>query len=312
MRLTRGALAAATVAVSASAIGLPLFFTDWMPQSSDATQVRMVSAAGISRNKAEAPQLPVTDPGPQASAPPCYSYGGPYCGWVREYRGGCDKEWGLSYGIKDPDWICRHDPRPSPSATRSSSASPSPTETSSPSGGSGSATGGGGSSTGGSGSSTGGSGSSAGLSRLAEPHRLAGPKHSAAPSPTAASSPLGHPHKQQVLMTGPAGRPAATSSSGGAHSSVAVKPQVLLSEEDLPGSRPDLPTGIGRPVPDGDSQADYTASLLQAAHTAAENYVVAFPTATWAAGRNCTDAAPSRHGRSGRLPGGRQFVTCYD
>jgi hypothetical protein len=131
MRLIRCGLAAATVAVSASAIGLPLSFTDWMPQISGATQVRMVSAPGISRSKAESPQPPFANPGPQLSAPPCYSYGGPYCGWVATYWGGCDREWGLSFGIKSPYWICPHDPRPSPSDAPS--PSPSPSDTPSPS-----------------------------------------------------------------------------------------------------------------------------------------------------------------------------------
>lgn len=124
MRLIRCALAAATVAASAPAIGLLPYFTDLMPQSSHATQVRMVSATGTSRSNAESPQPPFTIPGAHESVPPCYSYGGPYCGWVRPYWGGCDWEWGLSFGFKNPDWLCPHDPRPSPSAT------PSPSDTS--------------------------------------------------------------------------------------------------------------------------------------------------------------------------------------
>ncbi|MFE0329275.1 hypothetical protein ACFW08_21295 [Streptomyces sp. NPDC058960] len=152
MRLIRYGLAAATVAASASAIGLPLSITGWMPRSPDATQVRVVSASGISPSEtepaqppsetesaqppseAESAQPPFPNPGPQAWARPCYSYGGPYCGWVGTYWGGCDREWGLSFGIKSPYWICPHDPRPSPSDPPASSASPSPSDTPSPSG----------------------------------------------------------------------------------------------------------------------------------------------------------------------------------
>ncbi|WP_146067828.1 hypothetical protein [Streptomyces sp. Ru72] len=134
MRLIRCGLAAATVAASASAIGLLLPATGWMPRSSDATQVRVVAASGISWSEGDSPQPPFPNTGPQASAPPCYSYGGPYCGWVGTYWGGCDREWGLSFGIKSPYRICPHDPRPSPSDTPGSSGSPSPSGTRSPSG----------------------------------------------------------------------------------------------------------------------------------------------------------------------------------
>ncbi|MFJ9445182.1 hypothetical protein ACIRRH_25440 [Kitasatospora sp. NPDC101235] len=125
MRLTRCALVAATVAACASAFGLPLFFMDRMSHGSDATRVRMVSASGTSWSKAGSSWPLSTNPGPQGSVRPCQSYGGPYCGWVEIYWGGCDKEWGLSFGIKNPDRICPHDPRPSSSAT------PEPTESSS-------------------------------------------------------------------------------------------------------------------------------------------------------------------------------------
>lgn len=117
MRLTRCALVAATVAASASAFGLPLFFMGRMSHGSDATRVRMVSASGTSWSKAESSWALSTNPGPQDSVRPCHSYGGPYCGWVGAYWGGCDREWGLSYGVKNPAWICPHDPRPSSSAT---------------------------------------------------------------------------------------------------------------------------------------------------------------------------------------------------
>lgn len=217
MRLIRCALAAATVAASASAIGLPLFFTDWMPQSSGATQVRMVNAPGLPRGKGESPQAPFANPGPQERDGRCDNYGGPYCGWVRKYWGGCDREWGLSYGFKH-DHLCRHDPRPSPSATSS------PSDTSSPSGAP---------------PATESSSSSATHSRLARP------KHSAKPSHTATSGPLGHHREQQYLVASPAERPSASSSSNGAHSPVAVDPQLPPSGEDLLGSRPDLPIGVG-------------------------------------------------------------------
>ncbi|MFJ9844614.1 hypothetical protein ACIRYZ_30040 [Kitasatospora sp. NPDC101155] len=126
MRLTRGALAAATVAASVSAFGLPLLLMDRTPHGSDATRVRMVGVSGTSLSNAESSWPLSTNPGPQESARPCYSYGGPYCGWVGAYWGGCDREWGLSFGIKNPNWICPHDPRPSPSATADSTASSSP------------------------------------------------------------------------------------------------------------------------------------------------------------------------------------------
>lgn len=288
MRLIRCALAAATVAASASAIGLPLFLTDWMPESSDATQVRMVSAPGIARSKAESPQPPFTIPGPQVSPPPCFSYGGPYCGWVATYWGGCDKEWGLSYGFKNPDWICPHDPRPSPSAT------PSPSDTS---------------------ASAGSSSSPAALSRLSWRNRSVKPNRSAKLDPTTTSGPLGHHghrRKQQFLQTGPAERPPATRDSGGAHPPVAVEPQGQPREDDLAGSRTALRTGVGRPVPDRAFQADYVASLLQAVNPAAEVDVFACPTAAWSAGRDCRDAAPYRRVRPGCLPVGRLFIYGYE
>jgi hypothetical protein len=154
MRLTRCALAASAAAASASAFGLPLLLTDSTPRTSDVGQVRMVGAVGTSRSEAELPWPFSTDPGGQDPAPPCSSYGGPYCGRVRTYWGGCDRDWGLSYGIKNPEVLCRHDPRPSPSAAASSSSSAS-------------------------------SGSSATPSAPATPGPSAAPSPSAAPGPTA-------------------------------------------------------------------------------------------------------------------------------
>ncbi|MFE7524493.1 hypothetical protein ACFU7Y_02045 [Kitasatospora sp. NPDC057542] len=123
MRLTRCALVAAMVAASASAFGLPLFFMDRMSHGSDATRVRMVSSSGTSQSRAESSWPLSTNPGPQESVRPCHSYGGPYCGWVEIYWGGCDREWGLSFGIKNPGRICPHDLRASSSATSDSTES---------------------------------------------------------------------------------------------------------------------------------------------------------------------------------------------
>ncbi|MFI6357775.1 hypothetical protein ACIBJF_35265 [Streptomyces sp. NPDC050743] len=239
MHLIRGVLAAATVAASTSAVGLA-FFADWMPRSADATQVRMVSAAGLSRGEAESSQSPSTEPVPQQSALPCWSYGGPYCGWVGTYWGGCDEEWGLSFGFKNPDWLCPHDPLPSPSASLS------PSGTSASSGGD-------------AGINEGSNDSSVTLSRLAKPHHSAKPHYSAKPSPTARPSVTAPPSHlgdvsdhpiQLVLPTGSSERPPAISGGDAAHPSVAVEPQVMPSAEDVLGSRPERHTGAGRPVPD--------------------------------------------------------------
>ncbi|MEU6969582.1 hypothetical protein AB0A71_17905 [Kitasatospora aureofaciens] len=124
MRLTRCALAAASVAASVSAFGLPLFLMDRISHGSDAARVRMVGASGTSLGKAESSWPLSTNPGPQESVRPCHSYGGPYCERVAAYWGGCDREWGLSFGIKNPNWICPHDPRPTSSATPTPSATP--------------------------------------------------------------------------------------------------------------------------------------------------------------------------------------------
>ncbi|MEW2159586.1 hypothetical protein AB0950_30550 [Streptomyces sp. NPDC007189] len=276
MRLTRCALAAATVTVSASAVALSFFYTHFTAPSSDVEQVRMVSAMGAARSKAESPEPSAMDPLPKVWEPPCYSYGGPYCGWVREYRGGCDWEWGLSYGIKDPRVLCPHDPRPSPSAAASSSAGPSPSESTAPSddgdttggtSGDGDTSGG----TSGDGDTTGGTSGSGGttarLSRLAgpkhkrpaEPHRSAAPTPTAPPSATATAAPVGDLPQQQSFPTGPGRMPSAPSSTGGVDAPAVVEPQAPPGEE----------------VPD-------TASLLQAVRTAAEGfvffpYVVPFP-----------------------------------
>ncbi|TQK98555.1 hypothetical protein FB563_3588 [Streptomyces puniciscabiei] len=230
MRLTRCALAAATAAASASAVALLFFPPHWSSWGSDVTQVRTVSAMGASRDRTEPPEPSVTDPVPQASAPPCRSYGGPYCGWVRAYRGGCDWVWGLSYGIKDPDVPCPHDPRPSPSAAASSSAAPSPSE-STASSGSGGTTGGGS------------GGTTAGLGRLAgpkhkspaEPHRSASPSPTPAPGATATPAPAGHRPRPQSFPTGPGGMRTAPSSTGGVHAPSGVEPQVVPGE-DGPGT----------------------------------------------------------------------------
>jgi hypothetical protein len=245
MHLIRGVLAAATVAASTSAVGLA-FFADWMPRSADATQVRMVSAAGLSRGEAESSQSPSAEPVPQQSALPCWSYGGPYCGWVRTYWGGCDEEWGLSFGFKNSDWLCPHDPLPS------ASASLSPSGTSASSGGN-------------AGIDEGSNDSSVTLSRLAKPRHSAKPHHSAKPSPMAKPSPTARPSVtatpshlgdasdhpiQPFLPTGSSERPPATSGSDAAHPSVAVEPQVMPSVEDVLGSRPDRHAGAGLPVPD--------------------------------------------------------------
>ncbi len=133
MRSTRRALAASIVAASASAFGLTVLFMGGTSQSSDATQVRTVNALGTSQSEAESSWSPSTDPDSDDSVPRCFSYGGPYCGWVRAYWGGCDRDWGLSYGFKDPDVLCPHDPRPSPSATASPSATSSASAKPSPS-----------------------------------------------------------------------------------------------------------------------------------------------------------------------------------
>lgn len=126
MRLTRCALAAASVAASVSAFGLPLFLMNRTSHGSDDTRVRMVGSSGTSLSRAESSWPLSTNPGPQESVRPCQSYGGPYCVWVGKYWGGCDREWGLSFGIKSPNLICPHDPRPSSSATSEPSASSSP------------------------------------------------------------------------------------------------------------------------------------------------------------------------------------------
>ncbi|MBO1418273.1 hypothetical protein J0670_27150, partial [Streptomyces sp. FH025] len=52
---------------------------------------------------------------------------------MRTYWGGCDWDWGLSYGFKNPDLLCFHDPRPKPTDTPSAAATPSASATSSPS-----------------------------------------------------------------------------------------------------------------------------------------------------------------------------------
>ncbi|WP_331743392.1 hypothetical protein [Kitasatospora sp. NBC_01300] len=133
MRTTRRALAASIAAASVSAFGLALLFTGGTSQSSDATQVRTVNALGASQSEAESSWSPSTGPDSDDLVPRCFSYGGPYCGWVRAYWGGCDRDWGLSYGFKDPDVLCPHDPRPSPSAAASPSATPSASAKPSPS-----------------------------------------------------------------------------------------------------------------------------------------------------------------------------------
>jgi hypothetical protein len=270
MRLTRCALAAATVAACASAVAVPFVATHFTSPGSGVEHVRMVSALGAERIRAESPEPSPVDPSPQTPpAPPCRSYGGPYCGWVRAYHGGCDWVWGLSYGIKDPDFLCPHDPRPSPSAAASSSASPSPSgATSSGSGGSviggttagstgsGGTTSGGGTTGGGttgSGGTTTGGGTSAGIGGLAgrkhkspaEPHHSATPRPAAAPGDTA-------PAPGATATAAPAPSPAGDP--GGVYAPGVIDPQVLPGGEESP----------------------FTARLLHAVGTALEHYLFPF------------------------------------
>ncbi|MGQ5636218.1 MULTISPECIES: hypothetical protein [unclassified Streptomyces] len=264
MRLTRCALAAATVAACASAVAVPFVATHFTSPGSGVEHVRMVSALGAERIRAESPEPSPVDPSPQTPpAPPCRSYGGPYCGWVRAYHGGCDWVWGLSYGIKDPDFLCPHDPRPSPSAAASSSASPSPSgATSSGSGGSviggttAGSTGSGGTTSGGttgSGGTTTGGGTSAGIGGLAgrkhkspaEPHHSATPRPAAAPGDTA-------PAPGATVTAAPAPSPAGDP--GGVYAPGVIDPQVLPGGEESP----------------------FTARLLHAVGTALEHYLFPF------------------------------------
>ncbi|MEU6506180.1 hypothetical protein [Streptomyces sp. NPDC046942] len=76
---------------------------------------------------------------------------------------------------------------------------------------------------------------------------------------------------------------------------VAVEPQVPPREEGPLGPDSGLHTGVGRLVPDRDSLARYTASLLHAAHAAAE-YGFGCPAASPEAGRASTGTAEVRPG----------------
>ncbi|MEU6774904.1 hypothetical protein [Streptomyces sp. NPDC046759] len=182
---------------------------------------------------------------------------------MRTYWGGCDKEWGLSYGVKDPNWLCPHDPLPSASASASSSASASASASASPSASSGGNQGNNAGSN--EGSNEGSSDGSVALGRLAGPPHSSKHHHSARPSATAEPSPMvqasptvtsshgghvRHHRKPHSLPAGPSETPPATSGSDEAQPPAAVGPQGLPSAENPPGSPSDGHTGVGRPAPD--------------------------------------------------------------
>ncbi|MFD7827248.1 hypothetical protein [Kitasatospora sp. NPDC059803] len=225
MRSTRRALAASIVAASASAFGLTVLFMGGTSQSSDATQVRTVNALGASQSEAESSWSPSTDPDSDDSVPRCFSYGGPYCGWVRAYWGGCDRDWGLSYGFKDPDVLCPHDPRPSPSATASPSATSSSSATPSPS---------------------------------AKPSSSTKPSSSASPSPSSAPSgarpqPAPQPYPSRSDELSPSATPNRSdelSPSATPASSAAPSPSATpnRSDELSPSAVPSLPATPGSPA----------------------------------------------------------------
>ncbi|MFD0396598.1 hypothetical protein ACFVHI_00720 [Kitasatospora sp. NPDC127121] len=231
MRSTRRALAASIVAASASAFGLTVLFMGGTSQSSDATQVRTVNALGASQSEAESSWSPSTDPDSDDSVPRCFSYGGPYCGWVRAYWGGCDRDWGLSYGFKDPDVLCPHDPRPSPSATASPSATSSASAKPSPSAK---------------------SGSSATPSPSAKPSSSASPSPSARPS-GARPQPAPQPYPSRSDELSPSATPNRSdelSPSATPASSAAPSPSATpnRSDELSPSAVPSLPATPGSPA----------------------------------------------------------------